>query len=156
MKLTNIRTLTAGPFRVVAFRAHGTEPEGPAFAKLKAWAEPRGLLADQSGFLLLGRNDPPPVAGRPDYGYVYMLTVPEGYEAGGGVEVIELPRTTYVVVRARIADMGARWEALYRWAEGEGLTVTGHGLEEHLDLPGAVPPEEMLFDLWLPVEKKPG
>lgn len=152
MEPTDVRTVSVGPLRCVAFRAEGTEPEAPAFERLRAWAEPRGLLADQSSFLLLGRNDPPPAPGRAEYGYVYMLTIPKSVEAGDGVELIELPRATYVVVRARLSDMGARWEALYRWAESSGLTVTGHGLEEHLNLPGTVAPEEMLFDLWLPVE----
>lgn len=150
-ELTNVRTVNAGPLRVVAFRAQGTEPEASAFEKLRSWAEPRGLLADRSSFLLLGRNDPPPAPGRPDYGYVYMLTIPDGLEAGGGVEIIEIPQATYLVVRARLSDMGTRWEALYRWAESSGFTVTGHGLEEHLNLPGTVVPEEMVFDLWLPI-----
>ena len=152
MELTNVRTVVAGPLRVVAFRAEGTEPEEPAFERLKAWAEPRGLLADQASFLLLGRNDPPPAPGKPDYGYVYMLTVAEGVDAGKGVEVVDLPRATYLVVRSRLPEMGGRWEALYGWAASAGYTVTGHGFEEHLNLPGTVAPDDMLFDLWLPVD----
>jgi DNA gyrase inhibitor GyrI len=152
MELTHVRTVIAGPFRVVAFRAEGAEPETPAFERLRAWAEPRGLLADQSSFLLLGRNDPPPAPDRPYYGYVYMLTLPEGVDTGQGAELIDLPRATYAVVRARLSDMGGRWEALYSWAESSGYTVTGHGFEEHLNLPDTVAPEDMLFDLWLPVD----
>ena len=83
-----------------------------------------------------------------------MLTVPESIESGAGPEITDLPRATYAVVRARLPEMNARWEALYNWAESSGYTVTGHGLEEHLDRPHAVPIEEMLFDLWLPVRAK--
>jgi len=150
MDLRNVRMVSTGRLRAVAFRAEGDEPEATAFERLRAWAEPRGLLDDRASFLLLGRNDPPPVPGRRGYGYVYMLTVDEGLEAGG-VELIELPAATYAVVRARLGDMGGRWEALYRWAEASRYTVTGHGLEEHLSVPGTVAPDEMLFDLWLPV-----
>jgi hypothetical protein len=81
-----------------------------------------------------------------------MLTIPDGLEPGAGMEVIEIPRAAYAVCRARLSDMVISWEALYRWAESSGFTVTGHGLEEHLDIPGTVPVESMLFNLWLPVE----
>ncbi len=151
MTLKNVRIVTTGRLRAVAFRAEGAEPEALAFQRLAAWAEPRGLLADETLFLLLGRNDPPPQAGRQGYGYVYNLTIDDGMEVGAGVELTELPPSTYVVVRARLSDMANRWEALYRWAEASGYAVAGHGLEEHLSVPGKVAPEEMLFDLWLPV-----
>ncbi|MBN2565289.1 MAG: GyrI-like domain-containing protein [Candidatus Eisenbacteria bacterium] len=152
MELTHVRIVTAGPFRVAAFSAEGTEPEAPAFEKLKAWAEPRGLLADPAAAFLFGRNDPPPMPGRTDYGYVYMLTVPDDVDPGDGAEFEVLPRATYLVVRARLPEMGAAWEALYHRAESSGFTVTDHGVEEHLDIPGTVAPEEMVFDLWLPVD----
>lgn len=155
MELANVRLVKAGPFRAAAFRAKGTEPETPAFEKLRTWAESKNLLSDTSSFLLFGRNDPPPEPDRADYGYVYMLTVPATIESGGGLEIVELPRSMYAVVRARLPEMNARWEALYGWAESSGLKVTDHGLEEHLDLPGEEAPENMLFDLWLPVKAGP-
>lgn len=150
MELTNVRIVSTGRLRAVAFRAEGAEPEALAFGWLRSWAAPRGLLTDRASFLLLGRNDPPPTPGRRGYGYVYMLTINEGMEVGG-VELTQLSAATYDVVRARLSDMCSRWEALYGWAEGSGYTVTGHGLEEHLSVPGTVAPDEMTFDLWLPV-----
>lgn len=147
-----VRLVRTGPLRAVAFRAEGVHPEEEAFGRLRAWAEPRGLLSGRESGLLLGRNDPPPGPGHPEYGYVYMLTIRETFDPGDEVEPIDLPAATYAVVRARFADLGDRWEALYRWAETAGYDVAGHGLEEHLSLPGTVAPTDMLFDLWLPVQ----
>ena len=147
-----VRIVTAGPFRVAVFEAFGAAPESEAYEKLSAWARPRGLIDDSSSYLLLGRNDPPPPPEGGEYGYRYMLTVPEGVEVERGVVVEELPRATYAVARSGIRDMGARWLMLYKWAEGRGYKVSDHGVEEHLALPEGEAIEALTFDLWLPVE----
>lgn len=154
--MEDVRVLRTGALRTAAFRAEGTAPEPAAFALVRAWAGPRGLLDDPSSFLLLGRNDPPPSPGNPVYGYVYLLTVPPEVEVGGGGEEVEVPPSTWAVVRARLANVGERWEGLYRWAAAAGRAVTGHGLEEHLALPDRVPLEQLLLDLWLPLGEPEG
>ena len=150
-----VRIVTAGPFRVAAFNAFGVGPEPRAYEELSAWARPRGLLDDPSSYLLFGRNDPPPPPEGGEYGYRYMLTLPEGTGAEQGVVVEELPRATYAVVRSGIRDMGARWLMLYEWAQGKGYEVSDHGVEEHLALPEGEAVETLAFDLWLPVEGAP-
>jgi DNA gyrase inhibitor GyrI len=146
-----VRIVTAGPFRVAVFHAFGAEPEPEAYDKLSAWARPRGLLDEPSSYLLLGRNDPPPPRAGGEYGYRYMLTLPENADIEQEVTVESLSRSTYAVVRSGLRDMGSRWLALYEWAEGRGYTVSGHGVEEHLALPDGEAVEALTFDLWLPV-----
>jgi hypothetical protein len=136
----------------IRFSAFGPIPEPDAFRKLDEWATPRGLLKDPSEFLLLGRNNPPPPPEGGDYGYEYLLTIGPDVDTAG-TETLEIPPARYAVIRASFTNITAKWLLLYRWAEGEGYSVTGHGFEEHLTLPDKVATDDMLFDLWLPVEK---
>lgn len=148
-----IRFLRTGPLKVVRFSAFGPFPETQAFKKLDDWATPKGLLKDPSEFLLLGRNNPPPPPEGGDYGYEYLLTV--GAETDiTGVAVLDIPPATYAVIRAGFANITAKWRYLHEWAMGEGYSITGHGFEEHLTLPERGAPDDMLFDLWLPVEEQ--
>jgi hypothetical protein len=148
-----IRFVTTGPLRVARVSAFGPVPEPEAFKKLDQWATPKGLLKDPSAFLLLGRNNPPPPPDGGDYGYEYLLTIGPDVDTTG-VDALDITQTTYAVIRANFRNITARWRWLYEWAEGEGYSVTGHGFEEHLTLPERGAPEDMLFDLWLPVEKQ--
>jgi effector-binding domain-containing protein len=70
--------------------------------------------------------------------------------------VLDIAPATYVAIRAGFTNITAKWRWLYEWATGEGYTITGDGFEEHLTLPETVAPEDLLFDLWLPVEQVPG
>jgi DNA gyrase inhibitor GyrI len=152
----DIRFVTTGPLRAVVFQAHGAQPEPEAFRKLSDWAVPRGLLEDPSTFLLLGRNNPPPPPEGGDYGYEYLLTIPEDATVEDGIKTADIPPTEYAVTRASLSNMTERWEWLYRWAGEHGYTVTGHGIEEHLTSPGESPESGLLFDLWLPVIRSEG
>lgn len=147
-----LRIVTAGPFPVAVFRAEGARPEEKAFAGLSAWAGPRGLLDDPSGYLLFGRNDPPPARAGDGYGYRYMLTLGGGTSAGPEVAVEILPRATWAVVRATLGSLSEQWDALYERVAADGLRAIGHGLEEHLSLPDAASVESLALDLWLPVK----
>lgn len=148
----DVRLVTAGPFRVAVFRSFGSQPEVDAFARLKEWAAPGRLLDDPTGYLLFGRNDPPPRSEGDEYGYCYMLTVSPDLPLGDGTDEAELPRSTYAVTRVTLATIGERWEALYEWSEWAGRQVAGHGLEEHLTLPCPAAPDSLTLDLWLPLK----
>jgi ketosteroid isomerase-like protein/effector-binding domain-containing protein len=151
----NIRFVSTGPLRAVVFQAVGSQPEPEAFGQLADWAGPLGLLEEPSTFLLLGRNNPPPSPEGGEYGYEYMLTIPDDVDVPEGIKTAEVPPAEYAVTRANLHNMTAKWEWLYRWAEEHAYTVTGHGFEEHLTIPGGSPESELWFDLWLPVVHTP-
>lgn len=156
LKQTQVRLVTAGPFRAAVFQAFGESPEAEAFGKLETWARPLGLFEDATDYLLFGQNDPPPKVEGGEYGYRYMLTVEDGPGPGPDVAFEEIPRSVYAVVRATLETIGRRWDELYAWSEESGHLIQGHGLEEHLSLPRGESMESLTLDLWLPVRLSDG
>ena len=163
MGMPDIRIVTMGAQRFAYVHEFGTrsgEMERTASAKLRRWAKAEGLLDAPRGFHYFGANDPPPVKDGDRYGYFSGMTVPAGTKASGEVKVRDIAPATYAVLRFKgLYRIGEMWQTLYGWAEkSREWKVAGHGLEEILaPLEGEVvdaEPERMVFDLWLPVEKK--
>ena len=68
----DVRIERLDPMRVAAVRAVGAAPESVAWQKMRAWAEPMGLLDDMEKHPVFGFNNPNPSPGQKEYGYEFI------------------------------------------------------------------------------------
>ena len=145
------------PMWVASAHIVGERPEREAWARLRAWAEPKGLLDSLDIHPVFGFNNPNPAPDTPQYGYEFWIRVDPGTEPGHGVEVKEVPGGLYAVTRCKLIDdpggtVAQVWMALWEWVqESEYSWRKTHELEKHLD-PDA-PLEEMVLMLHLPIQE---
>lgn len=142
------------PIRVASAHGFGESPEGQAWDKLLAWAEPQGLLKDRQAVRFFGFNNPSPSPGSPNYGYDQWMTVGPDVEAKGEVEIKEFPGGLYAVARCEGLDnIGQVWQRLVTWREDSPYDKGHHQwLEEFLSpLEVMDQPDEYVFDLYLPI-----
>ncbi len=146
-----VRLVTIPRLEAVLSHADGAHPETAAHTPLLAWARPHGLLDDPGVVMLLGRNNPCPTPGRPDYGYDSMLAAAGPLPAAPGLEPATIPPGTWAVVRCSLANITERWGFLYAWVRASGREPCGHGLEELLTEVDESRPHATVLDLWLPL-----
>ncbi len=142
------------PMRVVSVYGFGKEPEGLAWEKLIAWAQPRGLVEDPDHFRIFGFNNPNPSAGSPNYGYEFWLEVGEGVEPEGDTRVYDFGGGLYAVARCQgVANIAPTWQALVEWQTRSSYTHGSHQwLEQHLS-PVGTALDELTLDLFMPIVK---
>ena len=146
-----VRIENLEPMHVAAFRATGDEPELAAWDKLRRWAEPRGLLAATARHPIFGFNNPAPTPERTEYGYEFWIEVDPETAADAEADVQDVPAGCYLVATHRGFPTPRSWMDLCEWARRNGFHIRStHELERMLD-PFAAP-DEMVFDLYLPVE----
>jgi DNA gyrase inhibitor GyrI len=144
------------PMRIARVRVMSRTPERDAWARLRAWAEPRGLLADLNAHPVFGFNNPPPRPQRSEYGYECWIRVDPETADDGAVELTDFEGGLYLVTTCHLkgdptGDMSQLWIRLwqavqagpYRWRKT-------HELERPLD--PRVEEKDMAFDLYLPVQ----
>lgn len=155
MDTKDVRVVKLPPMRVVCVNGFGTEPEGMAFEKMKAWAGKHNLLGKP--YRLFGYNNPDPSAGSPNYGYDVWITVDESVQADGDARIIEFPGGLYAVTRLEVKNPGddipRTWQDLVKWMEASKYSHGRHQwLEEHIgplgDMGGNEP---FTLDLHLPI-----
>ena len=147
-----VRIVTLEPMRVASAHAFGPSPEDAAFAKLIAWAKPKGLTADRQAHRVFGFNNPSPSPGSPNYGYEFWIVVGPEAEPEGEIKVKEFGGGRYAVARCKgVEGIGPTWKKLNAWLEDSKHEFSHHQwLEENVgDL--EAPPEELLLDLYLPI-----
>ncbi|MDD4308505.1 MAG: GyrI-like domain-containing protein [Thermoplasmata archaeon] len=164
MERLDVRIVHMESQRLAYAHEFGTEMgvhERAASKKIRTWARERKLLDGPRGYHYFGANDPPPMKEGDRYGYFSGVTVPPDTKPEGDIKVRELPASFYAVVRFKgLENIGRMWHALYTWVQkSSDWSVAGHGLEEVLAPSDTLiideHPETMVFDLWLPVVKKP-
>lgn len=137
--------------RAAYFHAFSESPEEDSFEKLKAWAEPKGLLKDSKRHRVFGRNNPPPSPGEKAYGYEFFIVIGPDVESKD-VETKEIPASVCAVMACKgVQNLGEAWGQLYKWVRDSNHEVAAHGFEEHLD-PLETSLEKLQFNLWLPIE----
>lgn len=135
---TEVKIERLAPQRVISAHGFGAQPEDQAWQKMKAWAEPKGLLSGSEG-RMFGYNNPNPSVGSPNYGYEFNLTVDEAVQAEGDLRVKQLTGGLYAVMPFQIQaggdpgqDIPEAWKKLDAWVAENGYR---HGeqqwLEEH-------------------------
>jgi hypothetical protein len=82
MSELNVRIVKLEPMRVASVQGFGAGPEHQAWAKLQAWAERKGYIADLKSHRFFGSNNPEPSSGSPNYGYEQWMTVTLEVEPG--------------------------------------------------------------------------
>jgi DNA gyrase inhibitor GyrI len=138
--------------RVASALGFGTNPEAQAWGRLLDWAEESGALNDNREHRFFGFNNPDPSYGSPNYGYEQWVTVGEETEGADKVEIEVFEGGLYAVARCKgVQNIGECWKSLVRWREDSSHQPSSHQwLEELINAPD-VAPEEMIFDLYLPI-----
>lgn len=155
MDKSNVRIVKLEPIRVASVLGYGAEPENQAWEKLKAWAEPKGLM-DLKEHRIFGFNNPNPTPGSPNYGYEFWITVGPEVDAEGEVEIKHFPGGLYAVLYCEVqgrpyVTIPAAWSRLVQWFEASGYQSRGDlCLEEHLETEG-MQEGEFDLDLYLPI-----
>ena len=139
------------PMRVASFHAFSASPEGEAWQKLVAWAEPRGLLNQPQTHRIFGFNNPNPSAGSPNYGYEFWLQLTPD-QAPTDVPVKDFGGGLYAVTRFKGSGeaMPQVWQQLSKWCENSPYKFASHQwLEEHISSGDS--PDSLELDLCLPI-----
>ncbi len=151
MSALNVRIEQLEPMRVASVRSVGEHPESEAWEKLRAWAEPRGLLRDPQAHPVFGFNNPNPTPERKDYGYEFWIRVGPEVASEGAVEVKEVAGGRFAATTHRGYPSPQVWKQLWDWVQSSGYRWRkAHELERvHEPLASEA---EVVFDLYLPID----
>jgi len=152
----SIRTLS--PVRLIALRHGGSYLEiGATFERLFAWAAGRGLMGPQTRAIGVYYDDPdgtPAAALRSDAG----ITIDADVALEDGLRLLEVPGGRHAVLHHKgpYAELNNAYRWLYRdWLPASGEQCADRPIfEEYLNNPRALPPEEWLTDICLPVAER--
>lgn len=142
--------------RVIFVRHVGPyDQAGAAWARLGAWAGPRGLFGPGAQVVGICRDDPevtPPERLR----YDAALTVPASVQGEGEIGVQEIGPGEYAVTRhvGPYATLGDTYARLCgEWLPSSGrLLADAPPLEFYRNSPQFTPPEQLITDIWLPLQ----
>ena len=162
VKEKNVYIVRLDPMRVASLRVISPTPELHAWAKMRAWAESKGLLGDWEKHPVYGFNEPPPQPERKEYGYEFWIRVGANIESDDMVEVKEVEGGEYAVTTCVLKEelesdffkehgFLESWHRLEEWAKANGYKYRGHpGLEKPHN-PDAGP--DLILDLYYPIIK---
>ncbi len=154
----DIKTL---PTRRIAFVRHvgPYSAVGTAFDTLLSWAAPRGLLGGRDIEILGVCYDHPELTPLDRIRYDAALVVDEDVGAEGEIDVRELPGGDHAVVchEGPYQELNKTYGYIYgRWLPTSGrLPADSPPFEVYLNDPDSSEPEELLTDLYIPLENIP-
>lgn len=151
------------PMTVASIQAISKTPEDDAWKKLVTFAEPRGLLKDLKKNPIFGFNNPNPSAGKEEYGYEFWIRIDPDMKLEEGVAKKEFSGGLYAVTRCNLTKESTSaflhehgqlesWANLMKWFESSGYKKGKHVCLEKSVNPNK-PDEDLLLDLYLPIEK---
>ena len=152
MREFEVRIVQMEPMRVASAHGFGTTPEEQAWGKILAFAEAKGIDPKDARFF--GFNNPNPSPGSPNYGYEQWITVGPDVRAEDEITIKEIPARQYAVARCEgLSTIGEVWRQLVLWFEDSPYKKPPHWSEclEELHTMPDVPPEDFVFDLYLPI-----
>ena len=155
MSELDVRIVELPPLRVASFHGFGEGPEDIAWAKLEAWAQPRGYRDDPQHHRIFGFNNPNPTPGSPAYGYEFWIEIGPEVQAEGEMRIVDFAGGLYAVARCSprpgaFETIGETWQKLVTWREDSRYRSAGHQcLEEHIDV--TEPGQVFDLDLYLPI-----
>jgi effector-binding domain-containing protein len=154
MNENDIRIIKLDPMRVVSVYAFSSSPEEVAYQKMYEFAKENELLVNRQLPPTFGFNNPNPSAGSPNYGYEVWLPVEINFEPKDNFSVIDFDGGLYAVMLCRgIQNIGEAWMAIAKWREGTKYLAGKHQWLEHLLSPLDVTPDQIVFDLYLPISE---
>ena len=158
MPQLTVRIVKLEPMTVASSRVFGESPETQAWEPLRAWAEPKGLLADLAKHPVFGFNNPNPSLESKEYGYEFWISVEPGEKPEGNIEIKEFPGGLYAVTSCRLLgepNVLETWKLLWEWVQSsEYRWRHTHELEKPKN--PIAPEEEIELELYLPIEEAGG
>ncbi|MGY5879942.1 MAG: effector binding domain-containing protein [Candidatus Thorarchaeota archaeon] len=162
---SDIRVVELPPMRVAYVRVISKSPENDAWAKMAAWAEPLGLLANLENHPVYGFNNPNPSPGSKEYGYEFWIRIGPDIEPEGEIRVKEFKGGLFAVATSRLKEeMDAEnfkkegflnsWRRLQLWlAQSKDYKLAKNpGLERSRN--PTAPLDEIVLDLHMPIRKR--
>ncbi len=147
-----VRIVELEPMRVAYALGFGTSPEPEAWEKILAFGRSKGVLEDPDKVRFFGFNNPDPSPGSPNYGYEQWMVVGDDVEPEGDVKIKDVPGGLYAVTQFKgLENIGKVWKQLVIWQEDSQYKVGHCPCLEELLTPVGTPPEEYVFNLWLPI-----
>lgn len=163
MKEFEVKIVRLERMRVASAQVISTTPENDAWEKMRAWAEPKGLLEDLEKHPIFGFNNPNPSPDRKEYGYEFWIRVEPDVETGGDIKIKEFEGGLYAVTTCKLKEeleseffqkegYLESWKKLVDWVKSSKYVHGKHqGLEKAHD-PNASE-EELVLDLYCPIEE---
>lgn len=150
-----VRIVKLEPLHVAAALGYGASPEGEAWDKILAYAKANDLPVNPAdGARYYGFNNPDPSPGSPNYGYEQWLVVDESMKGTEEVEIKDFEGGLYAVAQCKdVATIGDAWKRLVSWSEDSPYHKSCHQWLENFLVNPDVPPEEFVFDLYLPISE---
>ena len=163
MEELEVRIVELEPMRVASVRAISETPERDAWEKMRAWAEPKGLLEDIEKHPVFGFNNPDPSPDRKEYGYEFWMRVGPDIESEGDIKIKEFEGGLYAVTTCNLKQeleseffrkegYLESWKKLVDWVKSSEYQLGQHQCLERAHDPDASA-EEMVLDLYCPIEK---
>ncbi|HET8727743.1 MAG TPA: AraC family transcriptional regulator [Alphaproteobacteria bacterium] len=154
----DVEIRTMPPLRLAAMRHVGPYMQiGASFDRLFAWAAGRGLMGPSARSFGIYYDDPDsvPVA---DLRSEAAMVVGSEVEADGDVHIVTLAGGRHAAIRHKgpYAELEAAYRWLYRdWLPGSGDEAADRPcFEEYLNNPRALPPQEWLTEICLPLAER--
>ncbi len=163
MKEIEVKIVRLEPMRVASVQVIGTTPENDAWEKMRAWAEPKGLLDNLEKNPVFGFNNPNPSPDRREYGYEFWIRVEPDVKPEGDVKIKEFEGGLYAVTTCKLKEeleseffqkegYLESWKKIVEWVKSSKYRYGRHqGLEKAHD-PNASE-EELVLDLYCPIEE---
>jgi effector-binding domain-containing protein len=149
-----VRIVNLEPMRMLSAYGFGSEPEDIAWEKLTDYCQENGLLQEEKYPATYGFNNPNPCVGSPNYGYEIWLPVDQDIQPEGDMRIVEFSGGLYAVTGFKdLNKIGAVWGELVKWRQGSKYKHATHQWLEHLIEGAGGPPEEFVFDLYLPISE---
>ena len=163
MKKLNVNIVELEPMRVASVRAISETPEHDAWEKMRAWAEPKGLLEDIEKHPVYGFNSPDPSPDRKEYGYEFWIRVELDTQPTGDVEIKKFQGGLYAVTTCKLKEeleseffkkegYLESWKNIVDWVKSSKYKFGKHQCLEKAHEPGASD-EELILDLYCPIEE---
>ena len=163
MKKLEVKIVKLEPMRVASVRAISKTPEHDAWEKMRAWAEPKGLLENIEKNPVFGFNNPNPSPDREEYGYEFWIRVGPETEADGDVEIKEFEGGLYAVATCKLKEEVESeffqnegylesWKKIVEWVKSSKYKFGKRQCLEKAHDPGASE-EELILDLYCSIEE---
>lgn len=156
MKEFEVKIARLEPIRVASACVISETPENDAWEKMRAWAEPKGLLENLRKHPVFGFNNPNPSPDRKQYGYEFWIRVEPDMEPEGDIKIKEFEGGLYAVTTCKLKEElesgTSSWKKLEDWVKSSKYRYGKHQCLEKAHDPNASV-EELVLDLYCPIEE---
>ncbi len=155
MSELDVRIVKLEPMRLISAWGFGPSPEEEAWNKLRAWADPKGLMDDLEKHRIFGFNNPDPSPGSPNYGYEVWIEVGPEVKPESDLRVVGFCGGLYAVTLCEVPEghfdvIGQLWKKLVAWREDSKYHYSPHQWLERTVSHGS-PGIAFALDLYLPI-----